>query len=57
MAYVTLYPAGDQRPMNYPDATNIEMNDGTLTFRAKKETNVPTTNKFVTNLPFLLIEE
>jgi len=42
--------------MNYPDATDVEVKDGVLTFRARREKTSPVANKFTTNIPFLVIE-
>ena len=56
MADVTLFPS-DQKPMNFPDASGTYIQEGILYFRAKRESSVPSTNAFSTNLPFLLIED
>ncbi len=56
MSQVTLFPSG-QEPMNFPNTTSTHVQDGMLYFRAMREASEPSQNAFITNLPFLLIED
>lgn len=55
MANVTLFPP-NQKPMNFQDATELTLNQGTLMFFASKADNDPTIVSHITNMPFLWIE-
>jgi hypothetical protein len=55
MATVTLFPPS-QKPMDYEDATELTLNQGTLMFHARKDRDDPTVVSFVTTLPFLWID-
>ena len=55
MASVTLYPP-DQKPMNFQDATELTLNQGTLMFFAIKEDSEATIVRHITNMPFLWVE-
>ncbi len=43
--------------MNFPNTTSTHVQDGVLYFRAKREAGEPSQSGFVTNLPFLLIDD
>lgn len=56
MATVTLFPP-NQKPMDFEDATELTLNQGSLMFHARKDRDDPTTVvSFVTTLPFLWID-
>lgn len=55
MASVTLFVPG-QEPMNFQDATELTLNQGTLMFFANKEDNETSIVRHITNMPFLWIE-
>jgi hypothetical protein len=55
MACVTLFPP-DQKPMNFQDATELTLNEGTLMFFACKEGSETSIVRHITNMPFLWTE-
>jgi hypothetical protein len=55
MAKVTLFPP-TQEPVNFEDATELTLNQGTLMFHARKDSEDPVVRAYVTNIPFLWVE-
>jgi len=55
MTFVTLFPP-QGKPLNYENVTNMTVENGVLTFYAKKDQRSPDSQKVVTNLPFMCTE-
>jgi len=55
MTYVTLFPP-QGKTLNYENVTNMAVENGVLTFYAKKDHRSRESQKIVTNLPFMCTE-
>ena len=55
MAEVTLYKP--DATVRYPDATNLAVENGVLTFSVEKDATHPFEQKIRTNVPFVVMEE
>ena len=55
MATVTLFPP-NREPIEFEDATELTLNQGSLMFHARKDRDNPTIVSFVTTLPFLWVD-
>ncbi len=55
MAEVTLYKP--DATVRYPDAADLNVEGGVLTFSIQKDATHPFAQKVRTNVPFLVIEE
>ena len=55
MATVTLFPP-NQKPMDFEDATELTLNQGTLMFHARKDRDERNVVSYVTTLPFLWVD-
>jgi hypothetical protein len=55
MATVTLFPP-TQEPMEFKEATELTLNQGTLMFHARKSQEDSNVVSFVTTLPFLWVD-
>ena len=55
MTFVTLFPP-QGKPLNFENVTNMTVENGVLTFYAKKDQRSPESQKVVTNLPFMVTE-
>ncbi|MGA8149389.1 MAG: hypothetical protein WB952_00310 [Terriglobales bacterium] len=52
---MTLFPP-QGKPLNFENITNMTVEHGVLTFSAKKDQRSPESQKIVTNLPFMCME-
>lgn len=55
MAKVTLFPP-TQEPVDFEEATEITLNQGTLMFHGRKDSDDHVVRTYITNMPFLWIE-
>ncbi len=55
MTFVTLFPP-QGKTINFENETNMAVENGVLTFYAKKDQRARESQKIVTNLPFMCTE-